>query len=156
MATKKAGKAAEPPPIQRGPRKKISIPKPRHTSHKVRAQWFQARASYPIREANVQALVAERSMLEAATAPGAGPNWQLVGPTNIGGRCTAIAVHPTHPDIVYIGSAGGGVWRSDDAGVTWVSQWQSQPILNIGSLAINPRSPDAVYCGTGQANGAVD
>jgi photosystem II stability/assembly factor-like uncharacterized protein len=57
---------------------------------------------------------------------------------------------------VYIGSAGGGVWRSDDAGQTWISQWHDQPVLNVGSLSIDPKSPDTVYCGTGEANGSAD
>ena len=84
------------------------------------------------------------------------PKWEPVGPSNIGGRCTSLACDPAHPDTVYIGSAGGGVWRSDDAGGTWTSQWYSQDVLNVGSLAIDPQSPATVYCGTGEANGSVD
>jgi photosystem II stability/assembly factor-like uncharacterized protein len=143
--------------IQPGPRKRKSrgAPAPRYTTHKVRAAWFQARASYPLREADVESLIAQRSQVQAAAVPGAA-QWEFVGPSNIGGRCTSIAVHPQNPDTLYIGSAGGGVWRSDDAGVTWASQWYSEPILNIGSLAIDPKNPDTVFCGTGEANGSAD
>lgn len=167
MAKKKTGKpparkATQPPAdsgpvrIKAGPRKKKleGPPPPRYTTHRVRAKWFQARAAYPVREAKVEKLVSERERVRAAVPSAV--NWAAVGPTNIGGRCTALAVHPTNPDIVYIGSAGGGVWRSDDAGQTWVSQWHDQPVLNVGSLAIDPKSPDTVYCGTGEANGSAD
>jgi photosystem II stability/assembly factor-like uncharacterized protein len=147
---------ADPARIEPGPRKKRAkgARPSQHTTHKVRAAWFQARASYPIREANVARLIAERARVRPAAAPAM--NWTPIGPTNIGGRCTSLAVHPGNPDIVYIGSAGGGVWRSDDAGQTWTSQWHDQPVLNIGSLAIDPKSPDTVYCGTGEANGSAD
>jgi photosystem II stability/assembly factor-like uncharacterized protein len=144
-------------PIRPGPRKRAAKtpPPPRHTTHKVRAAWFQARASYPVREADVKKLIAERVRFETPAAKSA-VAWTPVGPSNIGGRCTALAVHPTNADIVYIGAAGGGVWRSDDAGQTWTSQWHDQPVLNIGALAIDPKSPDTVYCGTGEANGSAD
>src|SRR5438105_2368892 len=143
-------------PIRPGPRKRAAkgTPPPRHTTHKVRAAWFQARASYPVREADVQKLIDERIRFEIPASKAV--TWAPIGPTNIGGRCTALAVHPANPDIVYLGSAGGGVWRSDDAGITWTSQWHDQPVLNVGSLAIDPKSPETVYCGTGEANLSAD
>jgi photosystem II stability/assembly factor-like uncharacterized protein len=55
-----------------------------------------------------------------------------------------------------VGAAGGGVWYSPDAGQTWQSQWHSQDVLNIGSLAIDPENPDTIYCGTGEANLSAD
>ena len=157
-ARKKLSTRADSGPvrIKPGPRKRMvkGQPPARYTTHKVRAAWFQARASYPIREADVEKLIFERTRVRLASSPST--NWVPVGPTNIGGRCTALAIHPTNPDIVYIGSAGGGVWRSDDAGQTWTSQWHDQPVLNVGSLCIDPKSPDIVYCGTGEANGSAD
>ena len=159
MATKKIVKRAKGPTVVRirpGPRKTRTEgpPPPRYTTHKVRAVWFQSRASYPVREAPVEKLIGERLRVRPAAAPAV--NWAPVGPSNTGGRTTALAVHPANPDIVYIGAAGGGVWRSNDAGQTWSAQWHNQPILNIGALAIDPKSPDTVYCGTGEANGSAD
>src|ERR1017187_10453075 len=155
MAKKKivkraAGKrppAPTPAPVRvkPGPRKKLADGPPQYTTHKVRAAWFKARASYPVREAKDEKLISERARVRPAVPSAV--SWAPVGPANIGGRCTALAVHPTNADIVYIGSAGGGVWRSDDAGKTWASQWHDQPVLNVGSLAIDPRSPNTVYCG---------
>ncbi|HEY1338818.1 MAG TPA: hypothetical protein VGF59_14985 [Bryobacteraceae bacterium] len=144
----------------RGPRKvrKPGMPESRYTTHKARAVWFQERASYPVREAHVRTLVDERArVLERLPAPPpAAPEWVSAGPTNIGGRCTSLAVHPATPDTVYIGAAGGGVWKSDDAGASWTPLWHDQPVLNIGSLALDPKAPATIYCGTGEANGSAD
>jgi photosystem II stability/assembly factor-like uncharacterized protein len=165
MPKKKTGKRAAakrsaayrgPVRIKPGPRKSVveGPPPPRYTTHKVRARWFQQRASYPVREAGVVKLVAERERVRPAVP--AAVNWVPVGPTNIGGRCTSLAVHPANADTLYAGSAGGGVWRSDDAGQSWTAQWHDQDVLNIGSLAIDPKSPDILYAGTGEANLSAD
>lgn len=130
-------------------------PPARFTTHKTRARWFQARAAYPVREADVERLTRERKKF-AAAAPLSPPQWQPVGPANIGGRMTSLAVHPTNPDLIYIGAAGGGVWRTEDAGKSWTALWHDQPSLNIGSLALDFRNPDVIYCGTGEANGSAD
>jgi len=82
--------------------------------------------------------------------------WECAGPTNIGGRVTSLACHPKHPERIWAGAAGGGVWYSKDGGENWASCWNDQDILNIGSLAIDPRNPDTIYCGTGEANLSLD
>ena len=69
---------------------------------------------------------------------------------------TRIVCHPTKPDSIWAGAAGGGVWQSDDAGRTWNSAWSDQETLNIGSLAINPGNPSEIYCGTGEGNLSAD
>jgi photosystem II stability/assembly factor-like uncharacterized protein len=82
--------------------------------------------------------------------------WEPVGPSNIGGRITSLACHPIHPERIWAGAAGGGVWQSRDAGETWQSCWSDQDILNIGSLAVDPNNSDTIYCGTGEANLSSD
>src|SRR5689334_5422693 len=116
-----------------GPRKerKPGLPEPVHSTHKRRAVWFQARASWPQREGDIENLIAERARTRAAALPPpAAPQWESMGPTNIGGRCTSLACHPANPDIVWIGSAGGGVWKSTDGGGSWTALWHSQESLN--------------------------
>jgi photosystem II stability/assembly factor-like uncharacterized protein len=145
----------------RGPRKKRRRggPAPRFSTHKTRARWFQSRAAWPFREADGDHLVAERARTAATVARGPVPAthlWELMGPTNVGGRCTAIVCHPVQTDTVWIGAAGGGVWKSTDGGTTWTSLWHSQDSLNVGSLAIDARNPDVIYCGTGEANLSAD
>jgi photosystem II stability/assembly factor-like uncharacterized protein len=142
-----------------GPRKKDlskGPPKPRLSRHKKRSVWFQARASWPFREAPVHLLVRERNRAKAMLPAAAAAQWESVGPTNIGGRMTSIICHPQNPDLIWAGAAGGGVWQSDDAGKTWRAIWRDQDILNIGSLAIDPAKPDVLYCGTGEANLSAD
>jgi photosystem II stability/assembly factor-like uncharacterized protein len=126
-------------------------------THKARARWFQARESWPVREAPVDSLIKERTRAEFRTreAVRAG-NWQEAGPTNIGGRTTSIIAHPANPDNIIVGAAGGGVWTSNDGGKSWVGRWHKQPSLNIGSLAFAPLDPETVYCGTGEANLSAD
>jgi photosystem II stability/assembly factor-like uncharacterized protein len=130
----------------------------RLTNHKARSKWFQARASWPAREAPVNRLIRERARVEKALATPADliSKWECVGPTNIGGRITCLAIHPKQPDRIWAGAAGGGVWKSADAGQTWETCWNDQDILNIGSLAVDARNPDTIYCGTGEANLSSD
>jgi photosystem II stability/assembly factor-like uncharacterized protein len=140
------------------PRRKGKVQSIRLTSHKARSRWFQTRASWPVREAPVHRLVRERMRVEKSLAPPANiaAQWECVGPTNIGGRITSLACHPKHPERIWAGAAGGGVWQSKDGGQNWASCWNDQDILNIGSLAVDPRNADIIYCGTGEANLSLD
>ena len=124
------------------------------TQHKVRSRWFQSRSAWPVREAPVHTLIRERIRVEKSLAAPANiaASWECVGPTNIGGRITSLACHPVHPERLFAGAAGGGVWRSNDAGQTWQACWSDQDILNIGALAIDQKNPDTIYVGTGEAN----
>ena len=66
---------------------------------------------------------AQRDFVLAGSANfGAGispASWTWVGPGNIGGRLRPICIHPTNPDIIYVGSASGGVWKTTDGGANW-------------------------------------
>jgi photosystem II stability/assembly factor-like uncharacterized protein len=141
------------------PKKKRSSgpPAPRTTTHKKRTVWFQARAAWPFREPSARALIRERSRAAAALTPQAGTaQWELVGPTNVGGRMTSVACVPRKPGTIWAGAAGGGVWKSEDGGLHWRGLWHSEPTLNIGSIAVDPVNPAIVYCGTGEANLSAD
>ncbi len=146
--------------ITTGPRKKRvpGVPEPRLSHHKARSAWFQSRTTWPVREAPVRTLINQRTRVAKALATPATiePRWECVGPVNIGGRMTSIVCHPTHPERIWAGAAGGGVWQSNDAGATWRPLWNDQDILNIGSLAIDSKNPDIIYCGTGEANLSLD
>jgi photosystem II stability/assembly factor-like uncharacterized protein len=131
-------------------------PQPRLSSHKKRSVWFRARASWPLREAAVHILVSERNRVEKTLAARDTVVWESIGPTNIGGRMTSIVCHPDNPDQIWAGAAGGGVWKSNNAGRTWCSLWRDQESLNVGSLAIDPKNPAVIYCGTGEANLSAD
>ena len=144
--------------VTAGPRKERGEPPVRSTSHhKPRASWFRARAAWPFRDPAVTTLIRERrrARRKFAAAPIAA-NWEMVGPTNIGGRCTSLVCDPTNADEIWVGAAGGGVWSSQDGGATWQESWRANTPLEIGALAIDPSNPATLYCGTGEANLSSD
>lgn len=75
-----------------------------------------------------------------------------IGPGAMSGRITAIAVDPTHPEVIYAGAASGGVWRSKSGGTAWEPIFDKAPTQGVGSIAINPRNPDEIWVGTGEGN----
>ncbi|HEY2016986.1 MAG TPA: glycoside hydrolase [Bryobacteraceae bacterium] len=82
----------------------------------------------------------------------AGLQWRDVGPLR-GGRTFAVAGHASQPDTFYFGSAGGGVWKTDNAGHTWypISD-EGIPIGSIGAIAVAPSNANVVYVGTGETD----
>ncbi|HEX5301209.1 MAG TPA: choice-of-anchor D domain-containing protein [Streptosporangiaceae bacterium] len=87
-----------------------------------------------------------------------GTAWKPIGPSPIAsassrldnGIVTSIAVHPANPSIVYLGTGGGGVWRTVDGGASWRPLFDRQVSLNIGeasAIAIDPIDPDTIYVG---------
>lgn len=60
----------------------------------------------------------------------------------------AVAVDPRNANVVYLGTGGGGVWKTDDGGQTWKPLTDDQPSLNIEGLALDPTNPDIIYAGT--------
>ncbi|MGB7203798.1 MAG: carboxypeptidase regulatory-like domain-containing protein [Pyrinomonadaceae bacterium] len=86
------------------------------------------------------------------------PNSQITIPpvTTASGRTISIAVHPTNPDIVYVGTAQGGLYRSTNGGTSWTRLMDSALSLAIGAIAIAPSQPDTIYVGTGEPNFSQD
>jgi photosystem II stability/assembly factor-like uncharacterized protein len=78
----------------------------------------------------------------------AGVDWELRGPTNIGGRLIDLVLDPTTPDVVYVAAGTGGVWKSTDGGTTMVSAWADDLPQSMGALAIAPDG--TLYAGTGE------
>ena len=81
-------------------------------------------------------------------------NWKPrnVGPASMSGRITTIDVEVANPNNIWIGAASGGVWKTNNSGVSWTPVFDEQPILNIGSLAIQQTNPSVVWVGTGEGN----
>jgi photosystem II stability/assembly factor-like uncharacterized protein len=92
-----------------------------------------------------------RSMMQSS--PYKGVPWQYLGPTNISGRATDIAVaNRGTTRRVYVAYATSGVWKTDDNGETWQAVFENQASTSIGDVAVAPSNPDIVWIGTGEAN----
>jgi photosystem II stability/assembly factor-like uncharacterized protein len=74
-----------------------------------------------------------------------------IGPATMGGRTTAIEGVNNEPRTLYIGTAGGGVWKTTNAGVSFRSVFDKY-CQSIGALAIDQQNPKTVYVGTGESN----
>ena len=75
-----------------------------------------------------------------------------IGPAGMSGRVTAIAVVHDQPDIMYIGTASGGLWKSTSGGVDWEPIFDNEKVASIGALAIDQNNPDIIWAGTGEGN----
>jgi photosystem II stability/assembly factor-like uncharacterized protein len=78
-------------------------------------------------------------------------HWRSIGPRR-GGRALAVTGVRGQPEVFYFGSVDGGVWRTNDAGRTWNSIFDSQPIGSIGAIAVAPSNPNIIYVGSGEAD----
>lgn len=80
--------------------------------------------------------------------------WQFLGPTNVSGRVTDVAV-PTPRGksyTIYAATASGGVWRTENEGTTWEPIFDEAPTTSIGDVTLAPSNPDIIWIGTGEAN----
>jgi hypothetical protein len=90
--------------------------------------------------------------------------WTPIGPSPIdqngllaNGQVTAIAINPNNADIIYIGTAWGGVWRTGDQGQHWTPIFDRAPSMGIGgpgAIAIDPANTNTIYVGTSRRNGS--
>jgi len=78
-------------------------------------------------------------------------NYRNIGPA-AGGRVARVAGIPGDPSTYFAATASGGVWTSTDAGATWKSVFDDQPVSSIGSIAIAPSDRNIIYVGSGEAN----
>ncbi|HXS93888.1 MAG TPA: hypothetical protein VN736_04735 [Candidatus Limnocylindrales bacterium] len=93
-----------------------------------------------------------------AAAPGtyppvlwSGMKYRMVGPER-GGRVTAVTGVPTEPHTYYMGSTGGGIWKTTDAGHTWVNISDGQlPVGSMGAIEVAQSNPNVIYAGTGSS-----
>ena len=143
-----------------------------------KGEYMQARDAYLMHrygdsfegafQARMQGIAQMQQQQRGLAAFAASGYWTPIGPypipngqttttrTSVRGRISAIVVHPTNPNIVYVGAAQGGVWRTLDGGATWTPIFDNAASLAIGSLALAPSNPSILYVGTGEANLSAD
>ncbi|MBE3109481.1 MAG: hypothetical protein IMZ46_03045, partial [Acidobacteria bacterium] len=78
--------------------------------------------------------------------------WRSVGPAIMGGRVDDLAVVQGNPDVVYMATASGGVWKTTNGGTTWAPVFDDYGTTSVGAVAVAPSNPDIVWAGTGEAN----
>src|SRR5262252_5479180 len=81
-----------------------------------------------------------------------GFRFRSIGPASMGGRIDDIAVSESDPNVIYVGYAVGGVFKSENNGVSFEPVFETYGTASIGDIAIHPRDPKIVYVGTGEAN----
>jgi hypothetical protein len=152
---------------------KQNPPNVREVLPRKRNEWFYRQRAYPLgyipAGARLRAIKELDKMLEDEgrsrkgsehpTIPIPATQWNLIGPRPVkfandeyrkwSGRVDALAVDPRDYNVVYLGAAEGGVWKTTDGGSTWKALTDAQPSLAVGSIALDPSNPDIVYVGTG-------
>ena len=121
---------------------------------------FHARRSFPYsdipKDLLGKAKLTMNQMIEkkgGASLLAAQPEWKLLGPTSVGGRIRSASVHPTNPDIVYVGAANGGVWKTTNGGYLWEPLMDFENSSSMGQVVIDPNNPSIIYAATGEDRG---
>ena len=92
-------------------------------------------------------------------------NWQALGPFDTpiilsngkkrgNGRINCIEFDPIDPDIIWVGSPSGGLWKTIDGGDTWITNTDNLPVIGISSIVIHPANNQIMYIATGDGDGA--
>jgi Secretion system C-terminal sorting domain len=127
--------------------------------------WSDMR-TYPNKELNARAFspgfdIAKRMNLQSRSnelglnLPNTAP-WTELAPKNFAGRAISLAFHPTNPNIMFVGTASGGLWKTTNGGtggaggINWQFVPTGFPLLGVGSIAINPLNPNEMYVGSGE------
>ena len=75
-----------------------------------------------------------------------------IGPGGMSGRITAIDVVTKNPEIIYVGTASGGLWKSESGGVKWKPIFEKEATASIGAVTIQQSNPSVIWLGTGEGN----
>ncbi len=79
-------------------------------------------------------------------------HFREIGPASMGGRIDDFAVVESNPDIIYVGAASGGVFKTTNGGTTWTPVFDNEATSTIGDVTVAPSDPSIVWVGTGEAN----
>ncbi len=143
--------SSDPKIARKYERLKKGLPKSDKPGEAVK--WFFEQRAYPAgsiptdwREKALQHI--ERKNLQKNTKPLL--SWISVGPHNIGGRVRAIAISNQNPNIVYASSVSGGIFKSTNAGSSWIPISDFAGNLAISSIVLDPNNNNIIYAGTGE------
>ena len=88
----------------------------------------------------------------ASPSPLSTVTFRNIGPTAQGGRYVDYAVVEATPQIFYAATGSGGLWKTENHGLTWTSIFDDQPVISLGAVALFQPNPNIVWLGTGEAN----
>lgn len=100
---------------------------------------------------SIAARAAESKVYSTTTAP-----WVGLAPKNFSGRVISIGFHPTNSNIMWVGTAAGGLWKTTNGGtgaadgINWTYVPTGFPVLGVMSIAVHPTDPNTIYIGTGE------
>ncbi|HLM54947.1 MAG TPA: hypothetical protein VK422_02395 [Pyrinomonadaceae bacterium] len=77
--------------------------------------------------------------------------WRNIGPANMSGRVSDVEGVPGNPNLVYVASASGGLWKTTNGGVRWTPIFERQGTISIGDIALEPGNPEVVWLGAGES-----
>src|SRR5258708_31392706 len=80
-----------------------------------------------------------------------GMRWRQIGPFRAG-RVSAVAGIPGNAAVYYMGTPGGGVWKTVDGGVVWTPIFDQVPVSSVGAVSVAISNPNIVYVGTGEVS----
>lgn len=143
-----------------------------HDDPEARDRWYWEQRAYPAGSIPIAVHRAAVQRELAAGGPrvaGAESGWSSLGPAplrditygldtaqNASGRALTLAIHPNNPDILFLGTAQGGIWKSVDRGDSWRSIGeQTLPTLAINIIRYKPDDPNVLYAATGEPNGST-
>ncbi|MFK5983176.1 MAG: hypothetical protein QM499_09700, partial [Flavobacteriaceae bacterium] len=78
--------------------------------------------------------------------------WEFAGPLNVGGRISDIEIPIDQGQTYYVGAASGGIFKTTDAGASWIPIFDDQEMLSIGDIEISKNNTDLIWVGTGEVN----
>lgn len=117
--------------------------------------WFYRQRSYPfpqMRSDLFYKALRQAKDMEAAGLKTGQPQWELVGPVNIGGRITDVEMPVNDKNTVFIAAASGGIFKSADQGNNWKPVFDDALALAVGDMDISKSDNNIIYAGTGEPN----
>ena len=79
-------------------------------------------------------------------------SWRSIGPANMGGRVADVEGVPGNPNIVYVATGSGGIFKTTNGGTDWTPIFDRQNTISVGDIALEPGNPDVIWVGTGESN----
>ena len=119
-------------------------------------EWFYAQRAFPQgkidKRAYHEALRYRQDLIQNQSTESYTEVWEFKGPTNIGGRVSDLEIPSNTSGTIYVGTASGGIFKTENTGDTWVPIFDDAMSLSIGDMELAPSNNDIIYVGTGESN----